>query len=125
MLPRLKPLLFLLLLLSSCSTSPPHQTPQDGGTPEGGPPATTTSIRMHFERAGFYDAPFPSDDLIGADGLVNIAAFPNLPDPNTVAIVEQMKQLVAAGSHGFAETGAVYFSVDGDDVPQGLPDMAA
>jgi hypothetical protein len=80
---------------------------------------------MRFERASFYDAPFPSDDLIGPDGLVHVEGFPNLPPPNTVSIVDQMKQLVVGGSHGFAEEGAVFFSLSGSGQPSNLPDMAA
>jgi hypothetical protein len=114
MLSRLKTLLFLLPLATSCGTPTSTTTA----------PSTTTSVNMHFERSSFYDAPFPSDDLIGPDGFVHIDGFPNLAAPDTVAIVEQMKQLVAAGSHGFAEEGAVFFTLNGPETPANLPDMA-
>jgi hypothetical protein len=79
---------------------------------------------MRFERANFYDAPFPSDDLIQPDGTVAIAAFPNLPAPDTIAIVSQMTQMIASDSHGFAEEGAVFFTLGGAAHPMNLPDMA-
>jgi hypothetical protein len=114
MLSRLKTLLFLLPLATSCGT--PTATTNAA--------STTTSVNMHFERTSFYDAPFPSDDLVGSDGFVHIDGFPNLAAPDTVAIIDQMKQLVATGSHGFAEEGAVFFTLNGDSAPANLPDMA-
>jgi hypothetical protein len=99
--------LLLLLLLPSCSGS--HA------------PADPVTVNMHFERAAFYDAPFPSDDLVQPDGSVAIGAYPN-PDP--VALVDQAKALVAGGARGFSETGGVYFSLTGAVDPGALPDMA-
>ena len=82
-----------------------------------------TTVNMHFERVNFYDAPFPSDDLIGADGTVSVSAFPNLPAPDTIDIIQQMQGLIDGNSRGFAEEGAVFFSLDGAGQPQNLPDM--
>jgi hypothetical protein len=109
MLSRLRLLLFLAPVAASCAA--PRAYP-------------TNTVGMRFERASFYDAPFPSDDLIQPDGTVAIAAFPNLPAPDTIAIVSQMTQMIATGSHGFAEEGAVYFSLGGAAHPMNLPDMA-
>ncbi len=115
MLSRLKLLLFVLPLVTSCQQQPTATTHAA---------SAVTSVNMHFERASFYDAPFPSDDLIGADGFVHIDGFPNLPPPDTVAIIDQMKQMAAAGSRGFAEEGAVFFTLQGAGPPVNLPDMA-
>ncbi|MGH7298402.1 MAG: alpha/beta hydrolase family protein [Polyangiaceae bacterium] len=84
----------------------------------------TNTVGMRFERAVFYDAPFPSDDLLQPDGSIAIAGFPNLPDPDQVALVDQMKQMVASTAHGFAQEGAVYFSLGGAAHPINLPDVA-
>jgi hypothetical protein len=113
MLSRLKLLLVLLPLATSCG----QRTASTGAA------SATTTVNMHFERVSFYDAPFPSDDFIGADGIVHVEAFPNLDPPDTVAIIEQMKQLLAAGAHGFAEEGAVFFTLNGTAAPANLPDM--
>ena len=84
----------------------------------------TNTVGMRFERASFYDAPFPSDDLVQPDGTIAISAFPNYPPPDTIPIVQQMTQMIATSSHGFAEEGAVYFSLGGAAHPMNLPDMA-
>jgi len=113
MLSRLRLLLFLAPVAASgaASCAAPRAYP-------------TNTVGMRFERANFYDAPFPSDDLIQPDGTVAIAAFPNYPAPDTIAIVAQMTQMIATSSHGFAEEGAVYFSLGGAAHPRNLPDMA-
>jgi hypothetical protein len=114
MLSRLRYLLFLAPVVASCG-SPTAQT---------NAASTTTTVNMLFQRASFYDAPFPSDDLVGSDGFVHVDAFPNLAAPDTVSIIEQMKGLVGTGSRGFAEEGAVFFSLSGTGQPSNLPDMA-
>jgi len=84
-------------------------------------PVSTHIVNMQFERASFYDAPFPSDDLVKADGTINVDGFPN---PNDTSLVVMAKQL-AAGTHGFAEEGAVYFTLSDAVDASLLPDMAA
>ena len=74
---------------------------------------------MRFERAAFYDAPFPSDDLL-ASGTVSIDAFPN---PGAIAIVDQAKGLVGSEARAFSEDGAVYFTLTGAIDPSALPDV--
>ncbi|HEY8089395.1 MAG TPA: hypothetical protein VIF09_16155, partial [Polyangiaceae bacterium] len=101
-------LLFLLPVAASCAAPAAY---------------STNTVGMRFERASFYDAPFPSDDLVQADGSILIAPFPNLPDPDAVALVDQMKQMVASSARGFAEEGAVFFSLGGAAHPVNLPDM--
>lgn len=73
---------------------------------------------MRFERAAFYDAPFPSDDLVRADGTIAIDGFPN---PNAISLVEMARSL-AASEHGFAEEGAIYFSTTAPIAASALPD---
>jgi hypothetical protein len=78
-------------------------------------------VSMKFDRAGFFDAPFPSDDLLRDDGSVAIDAFPN---PQAIALVDQAKQLVAHDARGFSQNGAVFFRLTGAIDPAGLPDLA-
>ena len=75
----------------------------------GGPSAIPgTQVAMDFTRAGgFYAAPFPSDDLLGADGRADLGRFPN---PKSVPLVQRAAQLVGPG---FATSGGVFFSLDG------------
>jgi hypothetical protein len=80
------------------------------------------SVRMHFDRAGLFDAPFPSDDLVRDDGTIAIDAFPN---PGGVLVVEQGKALLASDARGFAENGGVFFTLSGAIDPDRLPDVAA
>ncbi len=83
-------------------------------------PEPTATVNMRFERAGFYDAPFPSDDLRKADGTVALDGFPN---PNAISLVE-MARVLAAGVNGFAEEGAVYFSTTAPIDASRLPSFA-
>lgn len=75
---------------------------------------------MHFERASFYDAPFPSDDLVKPDGTISVDGFPN---PNKISLVD-MARVLAATENGFAEEGAVYFSTTAPVDASVLPDYA-
>jgi hypothetical protein len=84
----------------------------------------TNTVGMRFERASLYDAPFPSDDLLQPDGTVSIGGFPNFPAPDTISLVTQMTQMIATDARGFAEEGAVYFTLGGAAHPRNLPDMA-
>lgn len=73
----------------------------DAGSPAPG-------VGMDFSRAGgFYDAPFPSEDLRGEAG-VSVAGFPN---PRRVDFVTQVVALVE-GADGFATTSGVFFRLD-------------
>ncbi len=95
------------LLPLACSAASPQAAP--------GP-----TVNMRFARASFYDAPFPSDDLVKADGTIAIAAFPN---PSGVSLVDQAKALAGA-AHGFSEAGAIYFTTTGAVKAGALPDLA-
>jgi len=99
---------------SGCSSDTPHAESKKA-LPEQG------TINMLFQRASFYDAPFPSDDLVKSDGTIAIDGFPN---PGNIAMVAMTKAM-AGQTHGFAEEGAVFFSVTGTVEHALLPTMAA
>ena len=81
-----------------------------------------TSVSMAFDRQGpWLTAPFPSDDLRGADGAVDLSAFPN---PKANGFVAQVVAL-ASQAHGFAESGGVFFTLSGTLDASKLPDLAA
>jgi len=78
---------------------------------------------MDFQRsAGFYAAPFPSAELQGVDGRVDVSRFPN---PQRVTIINQALSLIARDADGFALTAGVYFSLTGAIDPGRLPNVAA
>jgi hypothetical protein len=77
---------------------------------------------MSFTRAGFYDAPFPSDDLRRADGTVDVSRVPN---PTNNSMIGQGLGLIARDARGFAQAGAIYFRSDAVLDPASLPDLAA
>ncbi len=68
-------------------------------------PAASTTIAMDFTRPGWWDAPFPSDDLRRTDGTVDLSRFPN---PDQVQMIDEAEALLA-DAHGFAQAGAIYF----------------
>jgi hypothetical protein len=101
----LVPPLLVLALVTSCSSG--------GGAP---------TVLMRFDRAaGFFTAPFPSDDLRRADGTIAIAGFPN---PDEATIVAQATSLVAQDARGFAVSGGVFFALTGPIDPARLPGLA-
>jgi hypothetical protein len=103
-----------VLALVACSSGPPRAESKKAASNAG-------TVNMLFQRASFYDAPFPSDDLVKSDGTIALDAFPN---PNSIALVTMTKAM-AGTVHGFAEEGAVYFTVTGPLSPKALPAMAA
>ncbi len=73
-----------------------------------------TTVLMDFGGgSGFYGAPFPSAHRL-VDGVVDIADHPN---PDEVAYVEQVMELVDGRLPGFSTTSAVYFSLDAPLAP--------
>jgi hypothetical protein len=73
---------------------------------------------MSFARSGgLYDAPFPSDDL-RRGGIIDISAFPN---PRSVGIVRQSRDLITRDYVGFALTGGIFFQVSAGLDPARLP----
>jgi hypothetical protein len=102
-------LLFSLFVILSCAASSRRAS-------------TDVTVNMRFERAQFYDAPFPSDDLVRDDGTIAIDGFPN---PDGAMLVEQGKALLASDARGFAENGGVFFTLSGAIEPERLPDMTS
>jgi hypothetical protein len=69
-------------------------------------------ISMHFDRsADFYSAPFPSDDLLQADGHLDLSAFPN---PQDITIASQSLALLTRDARGFSQAGGVFFKLSAD-----------
>jgi hypothetical protein len=99
---------WLALLAVACGSSP-------APTADAPPPAT--AVLMDFTRTGFFDAPFPSDDLVSG-GHVRLDGFPN---PDGRPLVSKAFDMLAS-AHGFALTGGVWFRLTG--APGPLPDAA-
>jgi hypothetical protein len=80
-----------------------------------------TQPSMDFTRgSGFYAAPFPSDDLITADGHVDVSGFPN---PLNVSLVAQGVSLVGRDGRGFAQSAGVFFALSDDLDATKLPSL--
>jgi hypothetical protein len=102
-------------LTCGCSHSPSDQP-----APKAPAPAGTTEVMMSFARSnGFYDAPFPSDDLRASDGTINLNAFPN---PYNVSLMVQAKAL-ASQLGTFATSGGVFLQTTAAVDPTSLPDV--
>jgi hypothetical protein len=71
-------------------------------------------VMMDFTRASLFDAPVPSDDLMG-----NLT----IPDPLNLSIVQQIAGLLD-GNNGFATSGGVFFQTSVPIDPTGLPSIA-
>jgi hypothetical protein len=84
------------------------------------PAPAPTSVRMQFTRPDFYAAPVPSDDMVAADGHVDLTTFPN---PYANLLVDQLKGIVTRDARGFATTAGVFFSLTDDVDPKSLPDL--
>lgn len=83
-------------------------------------PAAPVTVRMDFGRPDFYAAPFPSDDLLAADGHVDISKFPN---PSQNLFMSQITALITRDARAFATSGGVFFTLTGDVDPSTLPDL--
>jgi hypothetical protein len=98
-----RPLLLAIATLTACS--------EDVADP-------STTIRMRFDRAGsVYDAPWPSDDLRGADGRVRFT-FPN---PGARTIVSDAIAIINERARGFSLVGGVFFLAEGPLDPARFP----
>ena len=103
-----------LALLGLCGCGDEQQQPPQA--------VAGTQVLMDFARGdGFYAAPFPSDDLLGADGSVALAAFPN---PKQVDLVQRALALLK-GARGFALSGGVFMQLTGALAPARLPGLSA
>jgi hypothetical protein len=106
-------LLASVLVSTACNSSTPSPESKKAVSKIG-------TINMLFQRASFYDAPFPSDDLVKSDGTIAIGGFPN---PSNIPLVIMTKAMAGA-LHGFAEEGAVFFSATAA-IEGVMPTMAA
>ncbi len=105
-------------LASGCSSSHPANLARTTETQP--PPTGTTQVMMTFDRStGFFNAPFPSDDLRQADGTVDLSAFPN---PNDATLMTQAIAL-ASQANGFAVSAGVFFETTAALDPTSLPDL--
>jgi hypothetical protein len=76
---------------------------------------------MHFDGRAtqFYAAPFPSNDLITADGTIDLSKYPNsLQAP----LVSTLFGLLSS-AHGFALSGGIYFQATGPLDAMSLPNV--
>lgn len=80
-------------------------------------PIDGAQVKMDFDRPGFWDAPFPSDDLL-RDGRAELSGF----STRDVPLVAQLRS-VAARQLGFATTGAIYFALTEPIDPARLPSL--
>lgn len=72
------------------------------------PEAASAFVRMDFARTdSVFDAPFPSADLVDADGTVRVDG---LPAPGRAEIVAQIEEALV-GLHGFGATAAIHFAL--------------
>jgi hypothetical protein len=84
-------------------------------------PASVT-VRMDFTRPTFFAAPFPSDDLVRADGGIALDKYPN-PDQN--ALVTKVLGVLSKDARGFATSGGAFLAMSGVVDPTSLPDLTA
>jgi hypothetical protein len=104
-------LLAAAVLASGCSQSKTAHTADS---------IPTTQVMMSFDRsAGFYSAPFPSDDLHTATGTIDLSAFPN---PNAAPLMTEATAL-ASETGGFGCSSGVFFETTAPVDPTSLPDL--
>jgi hypothetical protein len=88
------------------------------------PPAAVagTQVQMDFTRAaGFYAAPFPSDERLKADGRPDMGGFPN---PNAQDLPARVLAMIERDARGFGVTSGVFFSLTAAPDEARLPDLA-
>jgi hypothetical protein len=79
-----------------------------------------TQAQMDFTRPAFWDAPFPSDDLLSPQTGVDMSKF----NYRGVPLVQQVTQMVS-GAKGFAISGGIFFQFTGALNPASLPNIDA
>ncbi len=83
-------------------------------------PPSHTQVMMTFDRSSdFYNAPFPSDDLLTANGTIDLSLFPN---PNAAPLMTQAIGL-ASQTLGFACSAGAFFETTAAVDPTSLPDL--
>jgi hypothetical protein len=89
--------------------------------------ACTPDVRAIVDPARpthFFDVPFPSDDLLGADGSPDLTGFP-LSEADIAAGIEAgWIDRITRTTEGFSNQGAAYFRFDGPlDLPSSTPGL--
>jgi hypothetical protein len=77
-------------------------------------------LAMNFAGAGFWDAPFPSDHRLGADGRADLSGFAT----QGVPLVEQIRA-IASETEGFGLSSGVFFRASLPLDPASLPTVEA
>lgn len=70
----------------------------------------------------FFDTPFPSDDMLSAEGVPDLTGFPEAPQPLAASIIGGWATRIGMTVHGFANNGPIYFRFDGE--PSWIADYA-
>lgn len=78
------------------------------------------SVRMDFQRTGFFDAPVPDESLRRADSTIDVAAWPGAA---STPLTQKLVDRVAQDARGFARTSTIYFRLSAP--PGTLPTPAA
>lgn len=93
----------MLLLLLACGHK---QLPDSDDTP--------VQVIVDAARPDHYfDLPFPSDDLLDAQGVPQLDGFPVAPQPLAAGIVGGWATRIGMTVHGFANNGPAYFRFGG------------
>ncbi len=93
----------------------PKEMPDDDMEPDG------PQVLMHFDRAaGFYSAPFPSDDLRRQDGGIDLSGYPNSAQ---VSLIAQSLDLLQRDARGFGLASGIFFSLSADLDSAKLPTL--
>jgi hypothetical protein len=83
--------------------------------------AAAPTVRMDFTRAdGFFTAPFPSHELVRADGTVDLARWPNAAHQRYV----QGLMDLAGATRGFGTSSTIYLPLTDEPDPAQLPGPA-
>lgn len=102
------------LVLSSCGDDVDTTCFAECGAPD-------ATILMDFsDGAGFFDAPFPSDDRRDARGRPDLTGFPN---PQKIVLVDRVLDVLKADADGFGQSSGIFFRVSARLDPSSLPSM--
>jgi len=103
-----------LLVLLACT----------GKTPSGGDDTAVGGVHAIVDPARpthFFDLPFPSDELLRADGTPDLSAYPRSDAQPVGPLIAGWATRLEQTAQGFANEGAAYFRFDG--ALTGLPEQ--